>query len=379
MEGTLRYQSEEIRELIKSQMIKIASGIAQAHGSTAEIEWGQNIPPVINHDWVTSVAFKAAEKVTGDPKKLVIVRGTTGAEDFGAYSKHGKACFLTVGVGGSYPGHNPKLVVDENAMPWLRTDGSGCPDLLNTEEPMNKTRLISDKAVRAAISIPELIPVMDQVFTGVSNGTIRVLPRNSVFHENGNIMAIMASSHPDENICGCKVAMFPGPATAAAGTAQSVTLLFSVDSGELQAIVSADYITVARTAAATAAATDRLARKDARGAVSARIRTQSTAHAEAICAVRDVKRNSAVEPYLERLERACSRLRKQCPACKITGFTQTEEAVDGADIVCTVSKAREPILKGEWLAPGCHVNAIGACGPIFREIDESVRNGQRSL
>ncbi len=136
MEGTLRYQSEEIRELIKSQMIKIASGIAQAHGSTAEIEWGQNIPPVINHDWVTSVAFKAAEKVTGDPKKLVIVRGITGAEDFGAYSKHGKACFLTVGVGGSYPGHNPKLVVDENAMPY------GCAlmvqvalDLLNTEEP----------------------------------------------------------------------------------------------------------------------------------------------------------------------------------------------------------------------------------------------------
>ena len=240
---------------------------------------------------------------------------------------------------------------------------------------MNKTRLISDKAVRAAISIPELIPVMDQVFTGVSNGTIRVLPRNSVFHENGNIMAIMASSHPDENICGCKVAkvaMFPGPATAAAGTAQSVILLFSVDSGELQAIVSADYITVARTAAATAAATDRLARKDARVLCLLGSGTQAMAHAEAICAVRDVTEIRLWSRTSERLERACSRLRKQCPACKITGFTQTEEAVDGADIVCTVSKAREPILKGEWLAPGCHVNAIGACGPIFREIDESV-------
>ena len=135
MEGTLRYQSEEIRELIKSQMIKIASECTGSRIHRRD-RVGTEHSPVINHDWVTSVAFKAAEKVTGDPKKLVIVRGTTGAEDFGAYSKHGKACFLTVGVGGSYPGHNPKLVVDENAMPY------GCAlmvqvalDLLNTEEP----------------------------------------------------------------------------------------------------------------------------------------------------------------------------------------------------------------------------------------------------
>lgn len=136
MEGTLRYQSEEVRELIKTQMVKISEGIASAHGASAEIEWGQNISPVINDDWVASIAFEAAKKVTGDPKKLVTVRGTTGAEDFGAYSKCAKACFLTVGVGGNYPGHNPKLVVDENAMPY------GCAmmvqvalDLLNAEEP----------------------------------------------------------------------------------------------------------------------------------------------------------------------------------------------------------------------------------------------------
>ena len=136
MEGTIRYQTEEVRTLIKEQMTQISSGIAQAHGASAEVEWGQNISPVVNHQWVTSVAFRAAEKVTGDPRKLVTVRGTTGAEDFGAYSQHGKACFLTVGVGGHYPGHNPKLVVDENAMPY------GCAllvqtalDLLYSEEP----------------------------------------------------------------------------------------------------------------------------------------------------------------------------------------------------------------------------------------------------
>lgn len=136
MEGTIRYQSPEVRQLLKEQMVKLAEGIAQTHGAFAEVEWGQNIDPVINDDWIASVAFSAAEKVTGDPKKQVVVRGTTGAEDFGAYSRCGRACFFTVGVGGQYPGHSPKLVVDENSMPY----GSAllvqtALDLLDTEEP----------------------------------------------------------------------------------------------------------------------------------------------------------------------------------------------------------------------------------------------------
>lgn len=137
MEGTLRYQSEEVRTLIKEQIGRLVQGIAAAHGAGAEVVWGQNIPPVINDEWVTAVAFRAAEKVTGDPGKVITVRGTTGAEDFGAYSRCGRACFLTVGVGGQYPGHSPKLVIDENAMPY------GCAmlvqtalDLLSAEAPV---------------------------------------------------------------------------------------------------------------------------------------------------------------------------------------------------------------------------------------------------
>lgn len=118
LEGSMRYQCEAVRTLIKEQMGKLAQGIASAHGAKAEVSFGQNIPPVTNDDYVTEVAFKAAEKVTGDPKKVVWLRGTMGAEDFGAYSAYGQSCFLTVGVGGHYPGHSPKLEIDENAMPY---------------------------------------------------------------------------------------------------------------------------------------------------------------------------------------------------------------------------------------------------------------------
>ena len=135
LEGSMRYQSEAVRILIKEQMHNLSEGIAKAHGATAEVSFGQNIPPVINDDYVARVAFRAAEKVTGNPKKVVRLRGTMGAEDFGSYSKCGKSCFLTVGVDGHYPGHSPKLEINEDAMPY----GSAmlmqtALDLLNSEE-----------------------------------------------------------------------------------------------------------------------------------------------------------------------------------------------------------------------------------------------------
>ena len=136
MDGTIRYYEESVRELIKEQMTRLVMGIAQAHGAQAEIEWGQNIWPVVNDEFVTRIALGAAEKITGVKQEAQTGKGTMGAEDFGAYSRCGRACFLTVGVGGHYPGHSPKLEVDENAMPY------GCAmlvqtaiDLLNAEGP----------------------------------------------------------------------------------------------------------------------------------------------------------------------------------------------------------------------------------------------------
>ena len=157
---------------------------------------------------------------------------------------------------------------------------------------MNKTRLISNEVVRASIKSTDLIALMDQVFIDLSAGAVRALPRNAMFHQNGNILALMASSHPEENVCGCKIAMFPGPAAAAAGTNQSAIVLFDVNGGALKAIVAAEHITLVRTAAATAAATNRLACRDAKTLCLLGAGSQAIAHAEAICAIRDMRRRS---------------------------------------------------------------------------------------
>ena len=121
MEGTIRYQAQAVREIIKTQMTKLSKGIAEAHGAEAEIEWGQNIDPVINDEFVYEVAKEAALKIVDDPKNFMWVKGTTGAEDFGSYSQCGKACFLTVGTKGDgpvFPGHSPKFTISEDAFPY---------------------------------------------------------------------------------------------------------------------------------------------------------------------------------------------------------------------------------------------------------------------
>ena len=121
MEGTIRYQAQAVREIIKTQMTKLSKGIAEAHGAEAEIEWGQNIDPVINDEFVYEVAKEAALKIVDDPKNFMWVKGTTGAEDFGSYSQCGKACFLTVGTRGNapvFPGHSPKFNISEDAFPY---------------------------------------------------------------------------------------------------------------------------------------------------------------------------------------------------------------------------------------------------------------------
>lgn len=238
------------------------------------------------------------------------------------------------------------------------------------------TRLIQDEAVQKALVPSRLIPVMEQVFRDVSGGTLKMLPRVALFHTNGNIFAVMAASLPSFGVCGCKSAIFPGPATAAANTQQSVVLLFDLETGALKGVVSAEHITVARTAAATAAATHTLALPDASVLCLLGAGNQALGHARAICTIRPIREIRIWDVDPARARTACATLNGEGLGLVRTTAT-AEEAVRGAQIICTVSKAQEPILYGDWLMPGAHVNAVGACSPLARELDLSVlKRGQ---
>ena len=235
---------------------------------------------------------------------------------------------------------------------------------------MNNTILLTSEEVRRALHYPELIRLLKDAFAGLSAGTVKMLPRNAIFHDNGNLLAQMPAYIPGLGISGTKIAMFPGPGKA--DTCQSAILLFDSDSGALKAIVAAGPITVIRTAASSAAATDVLARPDAAVLCLMGAGTQAVGHAQAICAIRPIKVIRVWSNDPQSSHSGAEQIAALCPDVSVSVCEDARQAVTGADIICTVTKAKEPILYGPWIKPGAHINAVGAVSPGARELDISV-------
>lgn len=147
-----------------------------------------------------------------------------------------------------------------------------------------------------------------------------------------------------------------------------VVLLFDAGSGDLRAILDASAITAIRTAAVSGVATDRLARGDASSLAILGSGVQARSHLEAMLLVRPASRVRLWSRTAERA-RAFAEREGARHGLTIEVAPSAREAVAGADILCTTTSATEPILQGEWVTPGAHINAIGAYTPTTREVD----------
>jgi ornithine cyclodeaminase len=145
-------------------------------------------------------------------------------------------------------------------------------------------------------------------------------------------------------------------------------LLFDNASGQLLAIADASSITAIRTAAVSGVATRALARPDAGDLALLGAGVLAMPHLEAMRAVRDIRRVRVWSRSRERAVQFAARALAES-GVTVEVCTTARDAVDGADIVCTITAARSPILEGAWLAPGVHVNAVGASIPTARELD----------
>lgn len=232
---------------------------------------------------------------------------------------------------------------------------------------MSTTVLLTKaEVVNALKNYPEMIELLEKAHAELSEGSLKTLPRNAIFLPSRIIMAQMPASIPSLGVAGTKIAMFGG------AQGQSAILLFNAENGALKAIVAAEPITVLRTAATSAAATNVLARKDAEVLCLLGAGNQAVGHAEAICAIRPIKEIRVWSIDEPSAAAGVEKIAALCPNAKVTAYLDAEAAVRGADVVCTVTKAREPILQGEWLKPGAHVNAVGAVSAMGRELSTSV-------
>jgi ornithine cyclodeaminase len=164
------------------------------------------------------------------------------------------------------------------------------------------------------------------------------------------------------------ITVFPGNHGTNLDSHQGAVLLFDTTTGTLAAMLDASSITAIRTAAVSAVATRLLARDDASTLALIGSGVQARTHLEALALVRPL---STVRVYSRSAEHAAAFAAWAGREMEIDVQVAptAERAVRGADIVCTVTSSRDPVVYGEWLSPGAHVNAVGASQPDSRELD----------
>ena len=149
---------------------------------------------------------------------------------------------------------------------------------------------------------------------------------------------------------------------------QGAVLLFDTENGDLLAVIDASSITAIRTAAASGLATRLLAREDAGDLAILGSGVQASAHLDAMKAVRTLRRVRVFSRALSQA-RNFARHHETGLGIEIEAVGSAEAAVRGADLICTATASPEPVLFGEWIAEGAHVNAVGACFAKARELD----------
>jgi len=224
-----------------------------------------------------------------------------------------------------------------------------------------------DDAVRAALGWDALIAAMERALSEFSSGHVVQPLRNWLTVEEGNrFLGVMPAATRDA--MGVKlVSFYPCNAGTPVPTVMAVVLLFKPETGELLAMVNANTLTAMRTAAVSAAVTKHLASPDSHVLALLGSGVQAATH---LAALRHVRRFDDVRVWSRTQEHA-----QAFAASHGATAMDAESAVRGADVIVTATPAREPILKGTWLKPGAHVNAVGAPMPTWRELDDdAMRN-----
>jgi ornithine cyclodeaminase/alanine dehydrogenase-like protein (mu-crystallin family) len=159
------------------------------------------------------------------------------------------------------------------------------------------------------------------------------------------------------------VAIFPDNPSRGLDPHQGTVTLYDGTTGEVLAVMNASPITAIRTAAVSGVATRALAREDARVLAVVGAGHQARPHIAAMLEARPLEEVRISSRSYESAER----LAAEWPLAR--AVESNEDAVRGADVICTVTQSAMPVLSHEWLAPGVHINAVGACFPHTRELD----------
>lgn len=233
-----------------------------------------------------------------------------------------------------------------------------------------KILIVNQTEVAKWLPMHECLDVMAGAFKMLAaENTILPLRPIMWLPERVGALAMMPAYMKDLNAMGLKVlTLFPGNHSTQYDSHQGAVLLCEATHGCLLAIMDATAITAIRTAAVSGLATKLLAREDAHDLAILGTGTQARTHLEAMLLVRKITRVRVWSRNAEHARKFAEH-ESQRYQIKIEAVEIAREAVTSADIICTTTAAKEPVVLGEWLKPGAHLNAVGACTPITRELD----------
>ena len=234
--------------------------------------------------------------------------------------------------------------------------------------------VLREADVRAILTMPDTISVLEAAFIAQAEGGTRQQPRRRVLLPAGRgVLHVLSGYVP--GIPGNPGVEGPGLVgfkayTGLGSVVRFAVFLYSGEDGRLLSMMEADWLGRMRTGAASGVATRSMARADAE--VLCLIGTGGQAHTQAlaVCTVRGISSVLVYGRDAERARRFSGELAVALGSVSVTPVATVEEAVCQADIVVTATTAREPVLAGEWLRPGTHVNAMGSNWHNRREVDE---------
>jgi ornithine cyclodeaminase/alanine dehydrogenase-like protein (mu-crystallin family) len=230
-------------------------------------------------------------------------------------------------------------------------------------------RFIDREEVARRLTYEMCIPIVRQAMIAFSRGETKQLLRSIIMLSEGRAFGIMPGAMGAHAPFGAKIlSVFQENVARGGQSHQGLVLLFDPETGAPVCVVHAGEITAIRTAAASAVATDALARADARRLAILGTGEQAATHARAISRVRRLESIAVWGRSPERARALAAQMQAEL-GVPVTVARDVEEAVAQADIICTVTAASEPILKGDWVRPGTHVNIVGSSFAGPAEVD----------
>ena len=222
-------------------------------------------------------------------------------------------------------------------------------------------KIIDEDGVRELLQMKELIPAMAAALADLSNKkAVQPVRLALPVADHGGFMGVMPAYN---GALGAKIVTFY-PNNKGIHTHHGVILLFRPTTGEPIAMIDGRLITEMRTAAVSAMATDLLALKEVLVLAILGSGVQAHSHLEALSLVREF---NEVRVWSPRNAQAFADIHDG-----VRATDTAEEAVRGADVIVVATSSMTPVLKGKWLSPGTHINAVGANHPKWRELDDDV-------